>query len=119
MEHGQWSECVSMMSEEVKQKKSKECKVETLPETFEEKRALQTNGKPALCAFRPSCPTGFSGGVFVGFKRFWGFWAPPGGVSEAVRSRGSFWSILGVILRLILGPFWSVFLVYYVRTSLH
>ena len=61
----------------------------------------------------------FPGGVFVGFERVWGFWAPPGGVSEAVRSRGSFWSILGVILRLILGPFWSVFLVYYVRTSLH
>ena len=79
----------------------------------------QANGNPALCAFRPSCPTGFPGGVFVGFKRFWGFWAPPGGVSEAVRSRGSFGSILGVILRPILGPFWSVCLVYYVSTSLY
>ena len=90
-----------------------------MPDTFQGKRSLQANGKPALCAFRPSCPTGSPEGVFVGFKRFWGFQAPPGGVSEAVRSRGSFWSILGFILRPILGPFWNVFLVYYVRTSFY
>ena len=92
-----------MMSEEVKQKKSKERKVEALPETFDDKRALQANGKPALCAFRPSCPTGSPGVFFVGFIRFWGFREPLGGVSSAVHSRGYFWTILW----LILGFFWA------------
>ena len=102
---------MSMMSEEVKQKKSKECKVEKLPETSEEKRALQTNGKPALCAFRPSCPTGSSGGVFRWFYKVLGLPGASGrGLKRSSLARlslddfwGRFGAHLGPILELILG----------------
>ena len=46
------------------------------------------HGNPESCAFRPSCPTGFPGVVFVCFIRFWASRGPPGGVSERLRSWG-------------------------------
>ena len=76
------------------------------------------HGNPESCAFRPSCPTGFPGVVFVCFIRFWASRGPPGGVSERLRSWGQFWtilgSILGLILGCILGPFWTSYGVFFV-----
>ena len=86
-----------------------------LSEMFQDNINFQVNGNPVLCAFRPSCPTGSPGVFFVGFIRFWGFREPPGGVSSAVDSRGSFWTILGVILGLIWAPFWSSFWVLFLK----
>ena len=84
-----------------------------LSEMFQDNIHFQVNGNPALCAFRPSCPTGSPGVFFVGFIRFWGFREPLGGVSSAVHSRGSFWTILGVILGLIWAAFGAPFGCYF------
>ena len=53
-----------------------------LPETLQDNISLQANGNPALCAFRPSCPTGFSGGVFRLFYKVLGL---PGASGRGLR----------------------------------
>ena len=45
----------------------------------------------------------------VCFIRFWASRVPPGGVSERVRSRGSFGTFLGSILGPFLGSIWGSF----------
>ena len=85
--------------------------MEALPKTFNDKRALQANGKPALCAFRPSCPTGSSGGVFRWFYKVLGLPGASGrGLNCSRLARlilddfgGRFGAHLGPILELILG----------------
>ena len=113
--------------------------MEALPKTFNDKRALQANGKPALCAFRPSCPTGFSGGVFRWFYKVLGLPGASGrGLNCSRLARlilddfgGRFGAHLGPILELILGAIFEgidgracniimkmILLLYDVRTKL-
>ena len=82
-----------------------------LLEKFQDEITFQVNGNPALCAFRPSCPTGFSGGVFRLFYKVLGL---PGASGRGLRQSsfgrlilddfgGHFEAHLGSFLERILG----------------
>ena len=97
------------------------------------------NGNPALCAFRPSCPTGSSGGVFRWFYKVLGLPGASGrGLNCSRLARliledfwGRFGAHLGPILELILSAVFEsivgvafdvmmriILLLYHVRTKL-
>ena len=110
-----------------------------LSEMFQDNIHFQVNGNPALCAFRPSCPTGSSRGVFRWFYKVLGLPGASGrGLNCSRLARlilddfgGRFGAHLGTILELILGAIFEgidrracnimmkmILLLYDVRTKL-
>ena len=79
--------------------------------TVQDKIHLHVNGNLEPCAFRPSCPTGSSGGVFRWFYKVLGLPGASGrGLKRSSLARlilddfwGRFGAHLGPILELILG----------------
>ena len=110
-----------------------------LSEMFQDNIKFQVNGNPALRAFRPSCPTGSSRGVFRWFYKVLGLPGASGrGLNCSRLARlilddfwGRFGAHLGPILELILGAIFEgidgracniimkmILLLYDVRTKL-
>ena len=87
-----------------------------LSEMFQDSINFQVNGNPVLCAFRPSCPTGFSRAFSISFISKMAFRADWAVKINSHAFRGRPGGISGVILGPIWGLFWSVFWVYYLRT---